>query len=102
MHESQLSDSWYIQNYVPKLTQILEENEPFLNAIKKEDHEKIHISSYMPIKNEMNIVPIMQEILVSSSEHTYGHSLPIVVEKGLPLVFREYDDGDVLERSKLF
>ena len=50
----------------------------------------------MPIQNEMNIVPVMKDILVGSDQHRYGHCLPIVVERGLPLVFREYHEGDNL------
>lgn len=56
----------------------------------------------MPIKYEMNIAPVMSGLLGEDNHGHYAHSLPVVVRKGEPLVFREYNYGDVLEASKLF
>ena len=64
-----MKNDWYRQAYVPKIQEILNDNGQFLNDVKKEDEDVIQISSYMPIKNEMNIVPVMNDILNSSDQH---------------------------------
>lgn len=55
----------------------------------------------MPIKNEMNIKPVMSNLL-TNAKFNYIHSLPVVVKRGEPLIFREYTKGDNLEKSHIF
>ena len=61
----------------------------------------IEISSYNPIDYEMNITPVMDELLTTSSLQL-NHSLPIVVKEEVPLIFREYKVGDEMVKSELF
>ena len=49
----------------------------------------------------MNITPVITELL-KTSKYNLMHSLPIVVKKDPPLVFREYNEGDQLIKSELF
>ena len=96
-----LTDAWYQEAFVPKLETVLSDNQQFLNEAAEGNDNTIQISSYMPIKNEMNICPVMSNLL-ARSKFNYNHSLPVVVKRGLPLVFREYTVGDGLEKSHLF
>lgn len=49
----------------------------------------------------MNITPVMEELLKTSSLEL-NHSLPIVVKEEVPLIFREYKRGDQMVKSDLF
>lgn len=49
----------------------------------------------------MNIIPVVAE-LIKNNKYNLNHSLPVVMEKGKPLVFREYSWGDDLVKSSLF
>ena len=100
MHDNELTNEFYIQNFLPKFEQILKDNEKFLSSVKKEDN-MIHISSYNPIAHEMNITPVMNQ-LIKNSKYNLVHSLPIVVQQHAPLVFRTFDEGDKLVKSELF
>ena len=66
-----------------------------------EFNNKIEISSYNPIEGEMNITPVIADLL-RNSKYNLNHSLPIVVDMNTPLVFREYKWGDDLIQSKFF
>ena len=104
-HEAELTDNWYIKQYVPKFEQILKENREFLNFISegnKHNGSTIEISSYNPITYECNITPVVSELIKANKELNLNLSLPVVVEKGEPLEFREYKEGDHLEKSHLF
>ena len=63
--------------------------------------KQIQISSYNPISYEMNILPVMEDLL-ENDEFSFNHSFPVVIEKGQPMVFREYKWGDILEKSSIF
>jgi hypothetical protein len=49
----------------------------------------------------MRITPVMEKLL-QNSKYKLVHSLPIVVGKDTPLIFREYDWNDQLVQSELF
>ena len=49
----------------------------------------------------MNIMPVMKKLL-NDSELKLNHSLPIVIDNHQPLIFREYQEGDELVKSRLF
>jgi hypothetical protein len=49
----------------------------------------------------MNILPVMRDLLEDNT-YNFNHSFPVVLEKGQPMVFREYKWGDDLEKSNLF
>lgn len=49
----------------------------------------------------MNITPVIAKLL-ENKDYNLNHSLPIVMEKDEPLVFREYRWGDDLVKSHLF
>jgi hypothetical protein len=55
--------------------------------------QEIIISSYNPLPFEMRITPVMEKLL-QNSKYKLVHSLPIVVGKDTPLIFREYDWND--------
>ena len=77
---------------MPKFEKILSENMEFLNSITnqaKEKDNRIQISTYNPIKGEMNITPVIAEML-RDSKLPLCHSLPKVVDMNVPLVFRKY------------
>ena len=99
-NEEMLTDRWYRQTIAPKFLQIFEENEAFLQSLKDKNGE-IQFSSYNPISYEINITPVVAEIL-KNNKYNLNHSLPVAVEKGMPLVFREYEWGDDLVKSPLF
>lgn len=64
MHEADLTEEWFAKSYTPKLQSILDDNDEFLHDIKGTAPDSIvQISSYMPIKYEMNIVPVMRGLL---------------------------------------
>jgi hypothetical protein len=63
---------------------------------------KIEFSSYNPITHEMNITPVVKELISRNSDLNLNLSLPVVVNNGEPLVFREYSEGDELMKSHLF
>jgi hypothetical protein len=96
-----LVDKFYVDNFLPKLEQILQDNQDFLNDISHNSKDVIEISSYSPIAYEMNITPVIAKLLETSSLKL-NHSLPIVEKKEEPLVFREYKWGDDLVKSELF
>ena len=76
----------------------------FLNSIQneaKEGDSRIQISSYNPIKGEMNITPVIAEML-RTHNLPLCHSLPKVVCMNQPLVFRMYKWGDDLVKSEFF
>ena len=78
----------------------------FLNSLQNcemsgKPDRKIEISSYNPIKFEMNITPVIAELLRTSSL-PLSHSLPKVVDLNSPLVFRTYKWGDDLVKSTFF
>uniref|UniRef100_A0A7S3CLG2 5-formyltetrahydrofolate cyclo-ligase n=1 Tax=Strombidium rassoulzadegani TaxID=1082188 RepID=A0A7S3CLG2_9SPIT len=50
----------------------------------------------------MNILPVMRELISNQRDFKFNHSLPVVVESGQPLEFREYKWGDNLVKSHLF
>ena len=96
-----LVDKFYVDNYLPKLESVLQENKDFLNEISGGYKETIEISSYSPISYEMNVTPVIAKLLETSTLKL-NHSLPIVEKKEEPLVFREYKWGDDLVKSELF
>ena len=49
----------------------------------------------------MDVTPVMAKLL-EHPDLNLKHSLPVVVEKDEPLVFREYKWGDELAKSHLF
>lgn len=53
------------------------------------------ISGTMPIKQELDMQPLMQALAAA------GHQLclPVIIEKGAPLLFRAYKPGDPLDVS---
>ena len=96
-----LVDKFYVDNYLPKVEEILTANQDFLNDISHGAKDTIEISSYSPIQNELNVTPLIAKLLETSSLKL-NHSLPIVDEPEEPLVFREYKWGDDLVKSELF
>lgn len=86
---------------MPKIESVLKENEQFLNNISSGQKSTIEISSYNPIDYEMNITPVIAE-LMKTTNLKLNHSLPIVVKEEIPLIFREYAEGDELVKSHLF
>ena len=104
MNEQSLTDTFYLQQYLPKFEEILSENREFLETITKDEENQskpIEISSYNPIAFEMNITPVIAKLL-DNSNYNLNHSLPIVTNKDEPLIFREYRWGDDLVKSHLF
>lgn len=95
-----LTDRWYRTTIAPKFQHIFDENESFLKSIENKDGV-VQFSSYNPISYEMNIIPVVAELL-KNNKYNLNHSLPVVMEKGKPLVFREYEWGDDLVKSPLF
>ena len=76
----------------------------FLNSITneaKEDDPRIQISSYNPIKGEMNITPVIAEML-RTHNLPLCHSLPKVRNMNEALVFLKYKWGDDLVKSEFF
>ena len=97
-----LTDAFLVQSYLPKIQKILEDNSDLLKVLdKKSPKGRIIISSYSPISFELNINPVMQE-LMKVTELDLINSLPVVEQKEEPLVFREYTPGDELVKSELF
>ena len=80
----------------------MEDNADLLKVLDKQSPKgRIIISSYSPISFELNINPVMEE-LMKVTELDLINSLPVVEEKEEPLVFREYNPGDELVKSELF
>ena len=103
-NSDKLTDSYYIDTFMPKFEKILQDNKEFLNSIQKNDagaSKRIEISSYNPIKFEMNVTPVIAEMLRTTSLDL-NHSLPKVVNLNEPLVFRSYKWGDDLAKSEFF
>lgn len=105
-HSEELTDSYYITHFMPKIEKVLQDNMEFLNSLKNcqisgDSLRNIEISSYNPIKYEMNITPVIAEMLRTSSL-PLSHSLPKVVDLNSPLVFRTYKWGDDLVKSPFF
>jgi len=101
-HAKTLTDAFLVQSYLPKIQKILEDNSDLLKVLdKKSPKGRIIISSYSPISYELNINPVMQE-LMKVTELDLINSLPVVEQKEEPLVFREYTPGDELVKSELF
>jgi len=101
-HAETLTDAFLVQSYLPKIQKILEDNSDLLKVLdKKSPKGRIIISSYSPISYELNINPVMQE-LMKVTELDLINSLPVVEQKEEPLVFREYTPGDELVKSELF
>lgn len=101
-HAETLTDAFLVQSYLPKIQKILEDNSDLLKVLdKKSPKGRIIISSYSPISFELNINPVMQE-LMKVTELDLINSLPVVEQKEEPLVFREYTPGDELVKSELF
>mgnify|MGYP000993111597 CR=1 FL=1 len=96
-----LVDKFYVDHYLPKIEQILIDNQDFLNDISHGSKDTIEISSYSPIMHEMNVTPVIAKLLETTSLKL-NHSLPIVEKPDEPLVFREYRWGDDLVKSELF
>ena len=96
-----LTDKFYVENYVPKLEKIIKDNHNILSHVERDSDKKIEISSYNPIEGEMNITPVIAQLLRDSKDNL-NHSLPIVVDMNQPLVFREYKWGDDLIKSDFF
>lgn len=99
-----LTDRFHVENYMPKIEKILQDNKAFLNDIRyanKDEAGVIQISSYNPINNEVNITPIIASLL-RSSNLPLVHSLPVVDALDEPLIFRVYQWGDDQIKSKFF
>lgn len=80
----------------------MEDNSDLLKVLDKQSPKgRIIISSYSPITFELNISPVMEE-LMKVTELDLINSLPVVDEQEAPLVFREYSPGDELVKSELF
>jgi 5-formyltetrahydrofolate cyclo-ligase len=87
---------------MPKFEKILQDNMGFLNSIQgSNEGRRIEISSYNPIQFEMNITPVIAEMLRTSTL-PLNHSLPKVVNLNEALVFRTYKWGDDLAKSEFF
>ena len=99
-HKDMLTDEWYVSKWVPKIEDVLDKNSELLEDIIKKQN-KVEVSSYHPLPFEMNISPVMTE-LISRSKYPIEHSLPIVQKKKVPLVFRRYEEGDELVKSDIF
>jgi 5,10-methenyltetrahydrofolate synthetase len=83
-HESNielLTPEFYLSNYLPKLL-------PLLPADKL-------ISLYLPINHELDSTPFLDYFLLKN----YSLSLPIVVQKSQPLLFRRYADSTQLKKG---
>jgi len=74
-----LTDKFYVENYVPKLEKIIKDNHNILSHVERDSDKKIEISSYNPIEGEMNITPVIAQLLRDSKDNL-NHSLPIVVD----------------------
>lgn len=80
----------------------MEDNTDLLKVLDKQSPTgRIIISSYSPISYELNINPIMEELMKVTTLDLIN-SLPVVEKKEEPLVFREYTPGDELVKSELF
>lgn len=97
-----LTDEFLVQSYLPKIQKILDDNSDLLKVLDERSPKgRIIVSSYSPISYELNITPIMEE-LMRVTELDLINSLPVVEEKEEPLVFRVYSPGDELVKSELF
>ena len=80
----------------------MEDNSDLLKVLDKQSPKgRIIISSYSPISFELNINPVMEE-LMKVTELDLINSLPVVEEKEEPLVFLEYNPGDQLVKIEIF
>lgn len=56
------------------------------------------ISGFYPLKYELNVIPILEELYKKS----YEVCLPVIVEKDSPLIFKSWKPEDKLVKSKFF
>ena len=62
--------------------------------------DEFELGIYSPILSEMNITPVVNELLKKSIDTKIGLSLPKITGKGEPHVFRRYKEGDELIASR--
>ena len=105
-NKDMLTDEWHVENFLPKIQGILDDHTDLLDTHceSSEDKCSIEVSSYWPMKFELNVYPVMEAMIKNSKDKKYNlhHSLPVVEEKMEPLVFRRYDFGDELVKSEIF
>ena len=84
-HQAELTESYYIDHYLPKLKQVIHDN------INRFQHlENVVIASYNPLPFEMNITPVIQSLISSETRLRFTHALPVVTKQSSPLVFRTH------------
>ena len=62
--------------------------------------DEFELGVYSPTVYEINITPVVNELLKKSMVTNIGVSLPKIIGKGEPLVFRRYKEGDELNPSR--
>ena len=112
--KTKLDNDFYLEGIVKKIEDILVGEYDYMmdtcGSIIDQNHPrglqlKVDISSYYPINNELNILPVIKNLQSDTNLATYftlNHCLPVVKAKDKPLLFREYKDGDQLQRGKFF
>ncbi len=70
--------------------------ELFINSIPLEGINKI--SGYYPIDNELNVKPLMNELRKLDKKIC----LPVMKREDNPMIFRSYDEGDVLCLDRIY
>lgn len=55
------------------------------------------ISGYMPMRSEANVLPLLQALQARG----YSLALPVTPERGQPLVFRHWHEGETLDKGPL-
>lgn len=53
------------------------------------------VSTYAPIRNEPGLTSLVRDLVAQGGRH----ALPVVIERGQPMVFRLWSPGDPLERG---
>ena len=80
MNSHTLTDKWYLEHYYDKLTHIFQ-NEPIMkHMVKQSGGNPIQLASYNPMELELNISPIVSQI-INDSKWNISHSYPIVQSK---------------------
>ena len=91
-----LTNEFYIENYLDKIEKIMRIGGDRLLG-RVDDFE---LGIYSPVEYEMNITPVVNELLKKKIFAKVGISLPKITGNGEPLIFRRYNDGDELIPSR--
>ncbi|MGH8227974.1 MAG: 5-formyltetrahydrofolate cyclo-ligase [Steroidobacteraceae bacterium] len=59
------------------------------------DLSSVTVSTYAPIRNEPGLTSLVRDLVAQGGRH----ALPVVIERGHPMVFRVWSPGDPLERG---